>query len=252
MLAACADPAAGPPAAALAPAPTAAREPGPVAASADLTALAAAHNAAPGDAAAALAYARGLRRTGARREALAVLDKAAAKGGDRRLQLERGLLALELGETARAERALGLARDPKRPDWRLHMALGTALASRGRQQEAQQEFAKALALAPDHPSILNNLALSYALDGKVAEAESLLRKAQRAPQRAPQVDQNLALVVGLAGRRQEAQALAAASLPPAEARENMAYLERLAEARASTGRRESAGLPQPTYRVGGP
>ena len=126
-----------------------------------------------------------------------MLDRAAAaKPADRRLQLERGLLALELGDAAKAEKLLRQAHDPKAPDWRLHSALGAALASRGKQQEAQVEFAKALALAPDQPSVLNNLALSYALDGKAAEAEQLLRKAQRSAGKAPQVQENLALVLG--------------------------------------------------------
>ena len=130
--------------------------------------------------------------------------RARPRGGrqacDRRLQLERGLLALELGDAARAEKLLRQAHDPKAPDWRLHSALGAALASRGKQQEAQVQFAKALALAPDQPSVLNNLALSYALDGKAAEAEQLLRKAQRSAGRTPQMQENLALVLGLRGR----------------------------------------------------
>src|SRR5262249_8875989 len=154
---------------------------------------AAAHTANPGDAAAALAYARALRAAKAKREALAVLDKAsAAKPADRRLQLERGLLALDLGEPAKAEKALRQAHDAKAPDWRLHSALGVALAARGRQQDAQLEFAKALALAPDHPVVLNNLALSYALDGKAAEAEKLLRRVQQNGAPPAQVQQNLA------------------------------------------------------------
>ena len=62
------------------------------------------------------------------------------------------------------------------------------------------ELAKALALAPDQPGVLNNLALSYALDGKAAEAEKPLRKAQRSRGRTPQVQENLALVLGLRGR----------------------------------------------------
>ena len=166
--AACADPSSAPVTGSLAAAErspaaeTGARPP------VDVAPLAAAHKANPADAAAALAYARGLRASGAKREALAVLDKAAAgKAADRRLQLERGLLALELGQTAKAEKLLRQAHDANAPDWRLHSALGAALASGGRQQEAQAQFAKALALAPDHPTVLNNLALSYALDGKV-------------------------------------------------------------------------------------
>jgi Flp pilus assembly protein TadD len=224
----------------------------------DLAAAAGTHQNNPTDPDAALAYARALRANNAKPEALAVLDRAAAaKPGDRRLQLERGLLALELGDAATAEKLLRQAHDPKAPDWRLHSALGAALASRGKQQEAQVQLAKALALAPDQPGVLNNLALSYALDGKVAEAEQLLRKAQRSAGRTPQVQENLALVLGLRGRYEEARSAGQAALPPAKAEQNVAYLRELGQARGDSAagdptRKASASLPQPTYQLGGP
>jgi Flp pilus assembly protein TadD len=270
LLAACADPSSAPVTGSLA-----ATERSPAGAEIgarppiDVAPLAAAHKANPADAEAALAYARGLRASGAKREALAVLDKAAAgKAADRRLQLERGLLALELGQTAKAEKLLRQAHDANAPDWRLHSALGAALASGGRQPEAQAQFAKALALAPDHPTVLNNLALSYALDGKAAEAEKLLRTAKPGPAQTPQVKQNLALVVGLRGRYEEARGLGEAALPPAKAGDNVAYLQRLASAKANAGSaalqpersadppakvapaKANASLPQPTYQLG--
>ena len=223
----------------------------------DLAAAAAAHQTNPTDPDAALAHARALRANNAKPEALAVLDRAAAaKPGDRRLQLERGLLALELGDAATAEKLLRQAHDPKAPDWRLHSALGAALATRGKQQEAQVQLAKALALAPDQPSVLNNLALSYALDGKVAEAEQLLRKAQRSAERTPQMQANLALVLGLRGRYEEARSAGQAALPLAKAEQNVAYLRELSQARgdsaAGESTRKAASLPQPTYQLGGP
>jgi Flp pilus assembly protein TadD len=236
---------------------------------ADIAPLAAAHKARPADPTAALAYARALREQGSAREALAVLDKASGlRPADRRLLLERGLLALELGDPAKAEALLKKAHDDKAPSWRLHSALGTALASGGRQLDAQVEFAKALELAPDHPSVLNNLALSYALDGKIADAERLLRKARRAegaPQ-SPKVQQNLALVLGLSGKYEEARTAAGSVLAPAKAHDNVAYLESLAgprtagahaerkpdPAKDAAAARQSASLPQPTFGLGGP
>jgi len=220
-------------------------------------AAAAAHQTNPTDPDAALAHARALRANNAKPEALAVLDRAAAaKPGDRRLQLERGLLALELGDAATAEKLLRQAHDPKAPDWRLHSALGAALATRGKQQEAQVQLAKALALAPDQPSVLNNLALSYALDGKVAEAEQLLRKAQRSAGRTSQMQENLALVLGLRGRYEEARSAGQVALPLAKAEQNVAYLRELGQARgdsaAGESTRKAASLPQPTYQLGGP
>jgi Flp pilus assembly protein TadD len=268
LLGACAGPSDAPSTEPLAPAeqvsataPKIAGQPG------DLAVAAAAHQANPADPSAALAHARALRANNAKPEALAVLDKAAAaKPGDRRLQLERGLLALELGDAAKAEKLLRQAHDPKTPDWRLHSALGAALASRGKQQDAQVEFAKALALAPDHPSVLNNLALSYALDGKAEEGERLLRKAARSAGRTPPVQENLALVLGLRGRYEEARSAGQAALPRAKADENVAYLRELGQARTAASaagdragstardpaRKASASLPQPIYQLGGP
>jgi Flp pilus assembly protein TadD len=214
---------------------------------ADLGRLAAANRADPADPAAALAYARALRAKGAKTRALAVLDAAAkARPGHRQLALERGLLTLELGDAAKAETLIRAAHDPKAPQWRVHSALGAALASRGRQKEAQAQFAKALALAPNHPSVLNNLALSYALDGKANEAELLLRKAQpgtEARAEAGKVRQNLALVLALGGKYAEARSVAEAALPAAKARGNVAYVQKLAEARAAAGKAKVAADP---------
>jgi len=260
MLTACADTAGKPVTGSFA-------EPTPAMASIDAVApgeiasLAAAHKGNPTDPAAAIAYSRALRVSGAKAAALAVLDKAAgARPHSRQLQLQRGLLALDLGDTAKAEKLLRLADDGL--EWRVHSALGAALALGGKQQEAQVQFAKALALASDNPIVLNNLALSYALDGKGDEAEKLLRKAQRsAPTTAP-LQQNLALVLGLRGKYDEARSAAAPTLPPAQAGANMTYLQKLSAGRSEAdrlstapaldpaARRASAGLPQPIYGLG--
>ena len=228
--------------------------------------LAATHKANPADPNAALAYARALRASGAKEDALAVLETAAkAKPADRRLALERGLLTLDLGDAAKAETLLRSAHDPKAPDWRLHSALGAALASRGKQQDAQAQFAKALALSPNHPSILNNLAISYALDGKASEAEKVLRSVT-SPKQSPEaskVQQNLALVLGLSGKYAEARSAAETTLPADKATANVTYLQKLAEARTAAPtssppadtevpRKAAAagGLPPPTYQLG--
>jgi Flp pilus assembly protein TadD len=231
----------------------------------DASTLAAAYNANPSDTKAALAYARVLRSSGAKTEALAVLDQTAAatKEPEPALTLERGLLALDVGHTGKAETLLKDAADAKVADWRVHSGLGTVFANRGRQQEAQAQFAKALALAPDHPSILTNLALSYALDGKMDEAEKLLRRAQRTNPRNPQVQQNLALVLGLRGKFDESRSLAEQGLPPAKAAENVAYLQKLTQGKQAQLEKKSAAnttpqdgaqasLPQPTYQLAGP
>jgi Flp pilus assembly protein TadD len=214
----------------------------------DVTPLAAAHKAKPTDPAAALAYARALRDSGSAAQALAVLDKTSAlRPADKQLMLERGLLSLDLGDPAKAEGLLRKAQDDKAPNWRLHSALGTALASRGKQPEAQAQFAKALELAPDHPSVLNNLALSYVLDGKTEEAERLLRKARQAKSQADpaRLQQNLALVLGLRGKYEESRTAAGDALGSGKVQENVAYLQALTGTPAVTTQ-QAKSKPVPT------
>ena len=94
-----------------------------------------------------------------------------------------------------------------------------------------------MALAPDHPSVLSNLALSLALDGKAEEAETLLRKARLSREAAPKVAQNLALVLGLRDRFDEAKS--AGALPEGKGTANVAYLQALRGAKTADAGTES-------------
>jgi Flp pilus assembly protein TadD len=192
---------------------------------------------------AAIRDARSVRDAGNKARALAMLDKTPDADKDHALLLERGLLSLELGQVERATELLKQAHDSQAPDWRQHSALGAALSAQGQQQAAQAELAKALALAPDNPAVLNNLALSYALDGKHTEAEKLLRTAStHASTGGPQARQNLALILGLRGNIAEARALSEGVLPPKQAKSNIAYLEQLKSGGTQVSKAEP--LPQ--------
>jgi len=163
----------------------------------------AAARADPRNVEATLAAARILRRQGDTAGALELLDQAAsAAPNDARLFRDRGLLALELGAVARARDHLQRAVANGSRDWQTHSALGTALAASGKQKDAQQQFAEALKQAPDNPVVLNNLALSLALDGRRGEAEQTLRRASAGKETArdARVAQNLALLGRLGGR----------------------------------------------------
>ncbi len=190
--------------------------------------------------AAALGKARKLRAQKKKAKALAVLEAASGKDPENKVLLrERGLLAADLGRLSDAKGLLRSSIDPANPDWRTHSALGSALASEGHHSEAQKEFAKALELAPDHPSILNNLALSYALDGKHDRAEALLRQASRSGGGVDRkTKQNLALLLGLKGRNEEAHRVAASVLPPETASANTNYLHDLKVGNAKVSRAE--------------
>lgn len=184
--------------------------------------------------------ARALRETGEKAEALALLDKAASANTDPALVKERGLLSAELGKLASAEELLRKSIDPTAPDWRVHSALGATLSAAGRQSEARAEFARALELEPNHPSILNNLALTYAMEGQHDEAERRLRKAVGQGGATGQPAQNLALVLGLKGNIEEARKMTAAALPPEKAAANIAYLEKLRAGSSAVSESESA------------
>lgn len=175
----------------------------------------------------ALAEARQLRAQNKKANALAVLEAASQQEPDNKVLLrERGLIAADLGRIAEAKDLLRSAIDPDNPDWRTHSALGSALAAEGSHGEAQREFARALELAPDHPSVMNNLALSYALDGKHDLAEGMLRQAA-ARSGNVKTKQNLALLLGLKGRTDEARQVAASVLPHETAVANASYLSDL-------------------------
>jgi Flp pilus assembly protein TadD len=204
--------------------------------------------------------ARDLRAEGKKAEALELLDKTANADKDKALIGERGLLALELGKVDKAVDLLARAQNPAKPDWRMQSAYGAALSAAGRQKEAQEQFSKALAAAPGQPSILNNLALSYALEGRHDEAEKTLRQAS-AQSGDPQARQNLALILGLNGKTGEARAITEATLPPDKAKDNLAYFDKIGRTRTSaadpsatapTVRSASAASDAPIMQLGIP
>ena len=114
-------------------------------------------------------------------------------------------------------------------DWKVHSALGSAHDQHGQFADARKAYQSARALKPGEVSILNNLAMSYALEGNLAEAERLLRQAgsQAQGKGDARVRLNLALVVGLQGRFDEAKQIAAKDLPPVQVEANMTYLRNM-------------------------
>lgn len=180
--------------------------------------------AASASSASKLQLVRSLRDKGDRARALAEAEKARTdKPSDREMAREAGLLALELGQLDKARNALEAALDPAAPDWRTLSALGTVHATAGNQREAQARFTRALALKPDHQPTLNNLALSYVLEGNLAKAEKTLKAASRGED-VRKVQENLAIVLALAGRHDDAIEVAKGVMPKEVAEANLAYL----------------------------
>jgi Flp pilus assembly protein TadD len=222
--------------------------------------LAKAHAENPADTNTTVAYARGLKAGGKAKDALGVIEIAASKAPDnQQLVVEQGLLALELGQPAKAQHALMRA-SPNNTDWKILSGIGVAHSGLGQHKEAQKYLEKALALAPENPTVLNNLALSYILDKKVDKGRELLQRAAAAGGNKPQIARNLELAMALKGGSKPKPAAKPAAaepaatpaekpeMPPPAAKPEPAEPPATASAPApatATGPKKTAALDQP-------
>jgi Flp pilus assembly protein TadD len=174
-------------------------------------------DANPGDAQAAIYYARALRATGQRAQAVAVLQQAAIRNANNLQVLAAyGKALADVGRYKEADEVLQRAHTPERPDWGILSAQGAVADQMGDHALAQRYYEAALKITPDEPSVLSNLGLSYALSKRLEDAEEVLRRADAHPQADARVRQNLALVLGLQGKFQDAEAVLRRDLPPGE------------------------------------
>src|ERR1700761_5100853 len=180
----------------------------------ELGALGERFRANPKDADAALAYGKALRAAGQRAQAVAVLEEATvASPGNKALLAGYGRALADNGDFQQAFDVLSSAHSPDNPDWRILSAQGTVLDQMGRYDEARQYYASALRIAPDEPSVLSNLGLSYVLSKDLPKAEEILRRAYDHANKDARVRMNLAFVVGMQGHEAEAENLVKADLP---------------------------------------
>jgi Flp pilus assembly protein TadD len=186
------------------------------------------YRANPRDAEAALAYGQALRASGQRAQAVAVLEQATiAHAGNKALLAGYGRALADNGNFQQAFDVLSRAHSPDNPDWRILSVQGTALDQLGRHDDARRYYASALKIAPDEPSVLSNLGLSYMLTRELPKAEETLRRAYASGRADARVRQNLGLVVGLQGRFSEAETIVKADLPADEAATNVGYLKEM-------------------------
>jgi Flp pilus assembly protein TadD len=201
------------------------------------------YRANPKDADAALQYGSALRAGGQRSQAVAVLEQATiADSGNKALLAGYGRALVDNGNFQQAFDVLGRAHTPDDPDWRILSVQGTALDQLGRHDEARQYYASVLKIAPEEPSVLSNLGLSYVLSKDLPKAEETLRRANNRADADPRVRQNLAFVVGLQGRLAEAESIVKADRPAEEAAANVAYLRRLLS-RKENARTDADNIP---------
>ena len=182
----------------------------------------------PKDADAALQYAKALRASGQRSQAVAMLEQATLGQPDNKALLAGyGRALADNGNFQQAFDVLSRAHTPDDPDWRILSVQGAVLDQLGRYEEARQYYASALKIAPDEPTVLSNLGLSYVLTKDLPKAEETLRRAHSGADADPRVRLNLAMVIGLQGRVAEAESIVRADRPVEEAEANVAYLKRL-------------------------
>lgn len=175
----------------------------------------------------ALNYSRNLKAMGRKREALAALQHTSNyHAQNRELASEYGRLALELDQVQTAKQVLAFADDPAKPDWRIISALGTVAAKEGQNKEAVRLFERAMVLSNRNTSVMNNLAMAYALDGRAADGERLLREAA-AKGDSEKVQKNLALVLSLQGKYDEAKVVGARVLPESTVAEDTSMVRKI-------------------------
>ncbi len=207
------------------------------------------YRANPKDSDAALAYGQALRATGQRAQAVAVFEQATlAHPGNKALLAGYGRALADNGNFQLAFDVLARAHSPDNPDWRILSVQGTALDQLGRHDEARRYYDSALKIAPEEPSVLSNLGLSYVLSKDLPKAEEVLRRAYASGKADPRVRQNLGLVVGLQGRFAEAETIVRGDLPADEAAANVAYLKQMLNRKDKDGPRIGAEAP----RIGAP
>ena len=110
-------------------------------------------------------------------------------------------------------------------DWRAFSLAGVAYDQLNRTDDARAAWRQALALSPDNPAVLSNLAMSLAAGGEAAKAETLLRKAVQSPQAGVVTRQDLALVLGMQGKTAEAEKLIRDDVPPPQADADLAWFK---------------------------
>jgi Flp pilus assembly protein TadD len=188
----------------------------------------AAYAKSPQDPKMALGYAAALKAIGSRDRALEVLTAGYRANPDNgEIAAELGRLALDMNRLDIASQTLKVAEAEGVSDWKTLSAQGTLRAKQGKHTEAQQYYLAALKEQPEAVSVINNLALSYALDGKANQSEELLRKAVTSGKGDTRVRQNLAMVLGLQGKFEEARQVASLDMTEQEAKSNMSYLRNM-------------------------
>lgn len=177
------------------------------------------------DRATILGYANALQQNEQIEQAMAVLRAAViSHPNDREIASAYGKVLAMNGRFDEALNVLQRSQTPQMPDWKLMSAQAAIYDQMGNHERARGLYHQALKIAPNDPTLLNNLGLSYLLSNQLPEAEYTLRKAAALPGADSRVRQNLALALGIQGKFAEAEQVARSELDPKQAEANIAYL----------------------------
>ena len=189
----------------------------------------------PDDRRALLGLTRNLRYVGATTEAMSILEKNKQKNPDDwELLAELGMAKLAAGKTADAIEQLKDVIERGPGDWRAYSALGVAYDSIESYDAAKEAYGKALELSKDNPAVLNNMAISAALEGNIESAITILQLVAAKARQNPQIRQNLALFYGIKGELGKAEALSRMDLDEEAVRNNLAFYFRFQKKKQET------------------
>ncbi len=182
-----------------------------------------------------LGLARNLRYTGGGRTAVEIMKSYAVKySDDPAFLIEFGKAKLAVSEAQGAIQYLKKAIEKGGDDWEAYSALGIGYDLLQSYAEAWEAYEKALALSGNNPAVINNMALSAALNGKLPLAIMVLEDAPLEIRRHSQIRLNLALFYGIKGDLKKAEALAKMDLDEKAVRNNLAIYNRFHAKRGKT------------------
>jgi Flp pilus assembly protein TadD len=177
---------------------------------------------------AALNYARSLRALTQYAQAVAVMQRLAAKyPKDMDVLGAYGKALADVGRLPEAADVLARAHTPEHPNWSILSAQGSVADQLGNHEQAQAYYDAALKIMPSQPQVLSNLGLSYALAKRLPQAETTLEQAAAQPGADMRVRQNLALVLALQGKFSDAESISRRDLSPVDAATNVASIRQM-------------------------
>ena len=187
------------------------------------------YESSPGEKGASIAYAKSLRAFTRYDEAVAVMQAAAVKTPkDEDVLSEYGKALADAGQLSQAKDVLTRAYTPDNPKWDVMSVQGSVADRLGDHASAMTFYRNALKIAPDEPSVLTNMGLSYALAKQLPDAERTLRDAAASPKAGARTRGDLALVLALEGKYAEAETVAKVDISADAARANVEAVKRIA------------------------